>query len=679
MKIKSTISLLCMALGLFAFQACEDVPAPYDIPQMGDATTLYGTGTQETPYTVRGAALNQNGGYAWVEAYIVGYIPLSTGDDGPSYTISDVVFSTDGAAASNIVIAASPDEKDINNCMAVQLPSGDVRSALNLADHPENIGKEVMLYGTMERYYGGSGVKSVTAAILDEQEIGQMPEEPGEAIYSADFSNSLGDFTSVSASGNLEWYNDYSSAMVTGYQDFDGDGEKENQAGVTWLVGPAIDLSQVAEAHVAVNMAVNYERGDINTNNAILISKDYAGDVDAATWTPLTYNTDGLNSDFTFKSKEADIPAEFLGGNVTIALRHTCSDSQSSTWEVKSLQVVEGKADTTEDPVTPPAEGEFLNADFSSSLGGFTSVSASGSLEWYNDFSSAMVTGYQDFNGDGEKENQAGVTWLVSPAVDLSQATGAYVAINMAINYQRGDLNEENSVLISKDYAGDVDAATWTQLSYDTDGLGSSFTFMDKEMDIPAEFLGGNVVIALRHTCGSESTTWEVKSLKVLAGKAGEQGGDEPEPTPGTESDATITIDGTTVTMVNPSATESSTVTTTTLDAFGWENAGEPAGATDSEGTAFVFAQEEGHNPPLFYTATGGVRMYALNSMTLQAAKPIAKVVLTCDSYQGTDYVGNEQLYVTIEGNNWTVVNDYTGNSGGTQLRIKTIEITYAE
>ena len=356
MKTKSIISILCIALAACFFHACDDVPAPYEIPQAGN-TSIYGTGTQEDPYSIRGAALNQNGGLAWVKAYIVGYIPLSTGDDGPSYTISDIVFSTDGAAASNIAIASAPNETNINNCMAVQLPSGDVRSALNLADHPENIGKEVMLYGTMERYYGGSGVKGVTAAILDGQEIGAMPEEPGEAIFSADFSSSLSGFTSVATSGSLSWYNDYSSAMVTGFQDFNGDGQKENQAGVTYLVSPSIDLSQITEAYISINMAINYERADINTNNAVLISKNYTGDANSATWTQLTYNADGLNSSFTFREKEMNIPAEFMGGNVTIALRHTCTDSQSSTWEVKSLQVVEGVAgEEPEVPVPTPDE-----------------------------------------------------------------------------------------------------------------------------------------------------------------------------------------------------------------------------------------------------------------------------------------------------------------------------------
>ncbi len=496
MKIKSIISLLCVALGTFVFQACDDVPAPYDIPQQGSAS-IYGSGTLDEPYSVQGASLNQSGGYAWVKGYIVGYIPLASSDN-ESYTISDVVFATDGAATSNIVIADDADETDINSCMAVQLPSGDVRSALNLSDHPENIGQAVFLYGTMERYYGASGVKNVTAAILNGEEIGDMPEEETEAIFSADFTSSLGDFTSISASGSLTWYNDYSSAMITGYQN------SSNTAGVTYLVSPSIDLSQVTEAYMTINMALNYERGDINTNNAVLVSKDYTGDVNTATWTQLEYDTNGLNSDFTFVEKEMNIPSEFMGGSIVVAFRHTCSETYSSTWEVSSIQVLAGSADTTDDDDTD-------------------------------------------------------------------------------------------------DTTGDV----------------------------------GNV---------------------------------------------TISVNGATITMTDPSVTASgNNVTTTNLNEFGWDYAGTPTGAYDDEGTEFIFAQEGGYNPPLYYTNTNGVRMYALNSLTLQSTKPIAQVVLYCDSYGGTNYVGNDQLYATIDGYNWIIVNDYTSNSGGTQLRIQTIEITYAE
>lgn len=175
-------------------------------------------------------------------------------------------------------------------------------------------------------------------------------------------------------------------------------------------------------------------------------------------------------------------------------------------------------------------EGVYIDQDFTSSLGGFTSVSESGTLEWYNDFKSAMCTGFQDFNGDGKKENQAGVTWLVSPEIDLTEAQKAYISVNMAMRYERGDINENNSILISKNYTGNVNTATWEQLTYNTDDLnGTEFVFTEKNMNIPADYLGGKVVVAFRHTCTETySSTWEVKSILIQEGEV-EEGGDEPD------------------------------------------------------------------------------------------------------------------------------------------------------
>lgn len=533
------------------------------------------------------------------------------------------------------------------------------------------------LFVTMATTFGISSCSDVPEPYLT-----PAPGMPEGVVLNADFSNSLNNFTSASTSGSLSWYNDFSSAMVTGYQDFNGDGTKENQAGVTYLISPEIDMTTIDSAYILVNMAINYERGDINKNNSVLITKNYTNDASTTEWTQLNYSTEGLGTSFDFVNCGITIPAEFIGSKIRVALRHTCSESQSSTWEVKKMQILKGtyEAPTTEPEPEQPVEGEFLSQDFSSSLGNFTSVSSVGSLSWYNDFSSAMVTGYQDFNGDGSKENQSGVTYFVSPAFTISGASAAHVAVNMAINYERGDINTNNAILISKNYNGDVNTATWTQLSYNTDDLGSSFTFTEKKVNIPAEFIGTSVVVAFRHTCNdSQSSTWEVKSIKVLAGNV-EESTTEPEPEePSVAGDATISIAGTTITLTNPKVTPSTTVSNTALNSFGWVNQGTPEGATDSEGTSFVFSQETGRNAPLFYDATNGVRMYALNSLTLQASKPIAKVILTCDSYNGTDYVGNSMLYASINDNEWKIVNDHTADFGGVQLRIKNIEITYAE
>ena len=89
--------------------------------------------------------------------------------------------------------------------------------------------------------------------------------------------------------------------------------------------------------------------------------------------------------------------------------------------------------------------------------------------------------------------------------------------------------------------------------------------------------------------------------------------------------------------------------------------------------------------------------MYAKNSMEMTATKNIAKVVINCAApYSGTNYNGNDQmtttagtisksadkLSITIDGINsksFTLANEHTATSGGTQLRIVSMTITYAE
>ena len=105
---------------------------------------------------------------AIVKGYIVGSI-----DD---KSISDANFSGAAVLKTNLLLADNADETDIAKCLAVQLPAGDVRDALNLVDNPGNYKKYVVLTGSLEKYFGVAGLKSVSAYTID----GVTPEEPVE-------------------------------------------------------------------------------------------------------------------------------------------------------------------------------------------------------------------------------------------------------------------------------------------------------------------------------------------------------------------------------------------------------------------------------------------------------------------------------------------------------------------
>ena len=136
------------------------------VPEEGDKPTDHST--LEKPYTVS-EAVAAGSGNEYVKGFIVGSVEGQVLSSGAH-------FSTENAVATNIILAESASETDVTKVMAVQLPSGtDIRTKLNIKDNAGNLGKEVVLYGSIENYFGQLGLKSVTFAVLDGVEIGTKP------------------------------------------------------------------------------------------------------------------------------------------------------------------------------------------------------------------------------------------------------------------------------------------------------------------------------------------------------------------------------------------------------------------------------------------------------------------------------------------------------------------------
>jgi len=57
----------------------------------------------------------------------------------------------------------------------LQLPKGAVRTGLNLKENPTLLGKQVILYGNLEKYFGVAGVKGVSYAECDDKQFGTKP------------------------------------------------------------------------------------------------------------------------------------------------------------------------------------------------------------------------------------------------------------------------------------------------------------------------------------------------------------------------------------------------------------------------------------------------------------------------------------------------------------------------
>ena len=173
--MKKILYTMLVALATtFTFTSCEDVPAPYDIPtggNTGGGTTVdtEGDGTEAKPFSAADVKSGKaKGNDVYVKGYIVGFVP--------DKDISEAKFTAEGCeATSNVLIAASADETSVDNVVPVQLPFGDVRTAINLKDNPGNLKQEVILGGNVETYFGKPGVKSVVWAKIGDKEVGKKP------------------------------------------------------------------------------------------------------------------------------------------------------------------------------------------------------------------------------------------------------------------------------------------------------------------------------------------------------------------------------------------------------------------------------------------------------------------------------------------------------------------------
>ena len=133
-----------------------------------------GEGTYENPYTALDvvALNNTQTGNFYVKAYIVGQLNGGTMAGlelaAPFTPSKNTTTGQMNTYNTNIVLAASADEKDAAKMVTVQLPSGALRTGLNLPENPSMHGKEILIYGSLEKYCGVAGIKNPTYAVVDD-------------------------------------------------------------------------------------------------------------------------------------------------------------------------------------------------------------------------------------------------------------------------------------------------------------------------------------------------------------------------------------------------------------------------------------------------------------------------------------------------------------------------------
>ena len=133
---------------------------------------LTGDGTKENPFTIEDVMTlnNQFAGPYYVKAFIVGQVngmSISTGAqfDAP-FDGSTNDNGTVNTYNTNLLVAASADVKDVAKCVPVQLPTGDLRTNFNLPENPDMDGQEVLICGSLQKYFSVPGIKTPTSIEL---------------------------------------------------------------------------------------------------------------------------------------------------------------------------------------------------------------------------------------------------------------------------------------------------------------------------------------------------------------------------------------------------------------------------------------------------------------------------------------------------------------------------------
>lgn len=132
---------------------CEPTPVPPIEPT--------GTGTENDPYNMAAAIVHQGDTAQWIRGYIVGSANIATGNIENDSQISWGPEFTYDQNMTNIILADKDDERDINNCIVLYLPSTNVSTIreINLKEHPENLGKVLKVKGNLKTFLGKPGMK----------------------------------------------------------------------------------------------------------------------------------------------------------------------------------------------------------------------------------------------------------------------------------------------------------------------------------------------------------------------------------------------------------------------------------------------------------------------------------------------------------------------------------------
>ena len=147
-------------------------------------------------------------------------------------------------------------------------------------------------------------------------------------------------FTTHETLGNYPWelHTSYKCAVATSYVS----SSKTNNNAESWLLSQSFDFAKDSIATISFDYVIRYcESGKAVDYHQLLISDDYKGNVEEATWEAIDFGAVENTADWEFtKVEKVDVPATYMGkSNVTIAFRYIGTSTKAGTFEIDNIVV----------------------------------------------------------------------------------------------------------------------------------------------------------------------------------------------------------------------------------------------------------------------------------------------------------------------------------------------------
>lgn len=433
-------------------------------------------GSKERPYTIAEAVKAETSGTSatgWVEGYIVGTIAPEVENITSS---SQIEWGADATLASSVVIGATKDTRDLNECLVMTLPQNSVmRAYVALANHPENLGKKLMVTGRLEKYMGTFGLTGLTGT-ADEFEL-----EGVEIV--------------VGGTGTED--DPYDVTKVIGFKP---SSTTDSEYPGVWVKGYIVGTYHDYDAH--------FETANASNNNILLAPSPDVKDKSQCIDVQLPYGD--VRSALNLANNPGMLGAQVeLYGDV---LKYNTMPGLKNTTKYKILTPGTGGGDTPTPPVT--ADGLDENFDASTSLPtGWKAVKLEGNKAWYV----ATFSGNNYASMTGYKGTAPFDSWLVSPAVDLSKVSAKNLSFRSQVNGYGSTTSTIEVFVLSSD---DPATATKTKLSasWPTPPASGYSSWLGSGI-IDLSSFSGTVYIGFRYAATEDSNyaTWCVDNVCIPA------------------------------------------------------------------------------------------------------------------------------------------------------------------